>query len=124
MRFLKRIHKETPMFSMLFQLFLGNTLGILKGFQTENTENTGITTDSGQDKIALQGAGFHQRVTKSSVLNNTVFLVFRIFQLLSMYAARRVCSVRELSRRVFSEVNNSVLLVIIPVVSSYPCQGA
>ena len=40
--FLKRIHKETPMFYSLFQEKGNFSLGILKGFQTGMTEIHGI----------------------------------------------------------------------------------
>ena len=89
-----RIHKETPMFWTLFQLFLDFTLGILKGFWTEKTEIQGITTDSGQLKIALQGAGIHQKVSRKQSINNTVFLDSRIFRTWPLYAAERYSSVR------------------------------
>ena len=90
------------MFFMLFQLFSVITLGILKGFWTENTENTNKTVFSRQDKIALQGAVIDPRMPGKQSINNTVFLDSRIFRCCPLYAAESVCSVRDLSRTVFS----------------------
>ena len=44
------------MFSGVFQLFLSNTLGILKGFWKESAVFHGKQGFPGQLKIALQGA--------------------------------------------------------------------
>ena len=81
------IHKETPMFSGLFQEKQSVTLGILKGFQPESAEIHGKQQLSAKDKIALQGAGFHQKGDREVTINNTVFLVSRIIRLWPLYAA-------------------------------------
>ena len=71
------------MFSVLFQENDYFTLGILKGFLTENTEIHGIPLFPGQLKNSTTGCGFPSRGPPK---NNTVSNGFQRFP-----GFRRVC---------------------------------